>query len=102
VSAYHFVIAPRRTRARILAQRPSQQTIRLEFGTNGVSVDVEGGRAVTRRWDDFTGATATRHGVLLYFGTAKMWVPRRAFDSEEERREFLRFIKQYEPSDTPP
>lgn len=102
VSAYHFVIAPRRTRARLLAERPAQQAVHLEFGTDGVSIDLEGGHTATRRWDDFTGATATRRGVLLSFGTATMWVPRRAFEDENERLEFLRFIKQYEPSDTPP
>jgi len=102
VLLYHFVIAPRRARARIRTQSPTRQTIRLAFGKEGVSVDVEDAGPVRRPWDEFRGATETKRGVLLYFRTTKMWMPRRVFASDAERREFVKYVKQYEPPDTPP
>jgi hypothetical protein len=102
VLLYHFVIAPRRARARIRTQRPARQTIRLAFGKEGVSLDIEDAGPVRRPWDEFRGATETKRGVLLYFGKTKMWMPRRVFANDDERREFVKYIKQYEPPDTPP
>jgi hypothetical protein len=99
---YNFVIAPRRARARIRAQGPAQRTMRLEVGREGVLVNVEDDRPVNRSWDEFRGATEAARGVLLRFGTEKMWIPRRAFTSDDERREFVKYVKQYEPPDTPP
>lgn len=102
VLLYHFVIAPRRARQRIRTRNPAQQTIRLEFGNEGVSVDLEDAGLVRRPWDEFTGATEARRGVLLYFGRTTLWMPQRVFDSNDERREFVKYVKQYEPPDTPP
>ena len=102
VLLYHFVIAPRRARERIRAQGPARQTIQLEFGKEGVSVDVENAGSVRRPWDEFRGATEAKRGVLLSFRTMKMWMPQRVFDNDDERREFVKFVKQYEPFDTPP
>ena len=102
VLLYHFVIAPRRARERIRAQSPARQTIRLEFGKEGVSVDVENAGPVRRSWDEFRGATEAKRGVLLFFQTTKMWMPRRVFANDDERREFVKYVKQYEPTDTPP
>lgn len=102
VLLYHFVIAPRRARERIRTRSPARQTIRLEFGKEGVSVDVENAGSVRRSWDEFRGATEARLGVLLSFRTMKMWMPQRVFDNDDERREFVKFVKQFEPSDTPP
>ena len=102
VLLYYFVIAPRRARERIRIQNPARQTIRLEFGKEGVSVDVEDAGSVRRPWDEFRGATEAKRGVLLYFRTTKMWMPRRVFANDDERREFVRYVKQYEPTDTPP
>ena len=98
---YHFVIAPRRARARIRSRNPARQTIRLEFGKGGVSMDVEGTGPVKKPWDDFTGFTESTRGVLLYFGKTTLLIPRRAFDSDDERREFVKYVKQFEPADTP-
>jgi hypothetical protein len=98
---YHFVVAPRRARARIRAQSPAQQTIQLEFGREGVSVDLENTGPVRRTWDEFTRAADTTRGVLLYFRTMKLLMPRRVFASEEERRQFVSYVKQFEPADTP-
>jgi hypothetical protein len=102
VLLYHFVIAPRRARARIRTQSPARQTVRLAFGKEGISVDVADAGPVRRPWDEFRGATETKRGVLLHFRTAKMWMPQRVFASDDERREFVKYVKQYEPPDTPP
>ena len=102
VLLYHFVVAPRRARKRIRTQSPARQTIRLEFGKEGVSVDVENTGSVRRPWDEFRGATEAKRGVLLFFRTTKMWMPRRVFANDDERREFVKYVKQYEPTDTPP
>jgi len=102
VLLYHFVIAPRRARERIRAQNPPRQTIRLAVGKEGVSVDVENAGSVRKPWDEFRGATETKRGVLLSFGTTKMWMPQRVFADDAERREFVKYVKQYEPFDTPP
>ena len=102
VLLYHFVIAPRRARGRIRTQSPARQTILLEFGRDGVSVDVEDTGPVRRPWDEFRGATEARRGVLLFFRTTKMWMPRRVFASDDERREFVKYVQQFEPADTPP
>jgi hypothetical protein len=102
VLLYHFVVAPRRARARIRTQSPARQMIRLEFGREGVSMDVENAGAVRRPWDEFRGATEARRGILLYFRTTKMWMPQRVFANDAERREFVKYVKQYEPTDTPP
>ena len=67
VLLYHFVIAPRRVRARIRTQGPARQTIQLEFGQEGVSVDVANAGAVRRPWDEFRGATEARRGVCSRF-----------------------------------
>lgn len=99
---YHFVIAPRRARERIRSQNPAQQAMRLEFGKEGVAMDVGGTGSVRKPWDDFRGAAEAKRGVLLYFRTTKMWMPQRVFANDSERREFVSFIKQYEPTDTPP
>ena len=32
----------------------------------------------------------------------KMWMPQRVFANDEERREFVKYVKQFEPTDTPP
>jgi len=98
---YHFVIAPRRARARILASSPARRTIQLEFGNDGVLLDVENGGRVKTPWYEFTRAAESRSGVLLYFQTTKLLLPQRVFDSEEERSEFVRYLKQQEPDDTP-
>ena len=42
-----------------------------------------------------------KRGILLYFQTMKVLLPQRVFDNEEERREFVKFVKQYEPGDDP-
>jgi hypothetical protein len=102
VLLYYFVIAPRRARERIRKQNPRRQTVRLEFGREGVSVDVEDAGSLKKAWDEFSGATEAKRGVLLYFGTTTMWMPQRVFASDHERREFMTFVKQYEPIDTPP
>ena len=102
VLLYHFVVAPRRAGKRIRTQSPARQTIRLEFGKEGVSVDVENTGSVRRPWDEFRGATEAKRGVLLFFRTTKMWMPRRVFANDDERREFVKYVKQYEPTDTPP
>ena len=102
VLLYHFVIAPRRARGRIRTQSPARQTIQLEFGKEGVSVDVEDTGPVRRPWDEFRGATEAKRGVLLFFRTTKMWMPRRVFVNDDERREFVKYVRQFEPTDTPP
>ena len=102
VLLYHFVIAPRRARGRIRTESPARQTIQLEFGREGVSVDVEDTGPVRRPWDEFRGATEAKRGVLLFFRTTKMWMPRRVFVNDDERREFVKYVKQFEPADTPP
>ena len=50
VLLYHFVIAPRRAQQRIRTRNPAPQTIRLEFGNEGVSVDLENAGLVRRPW----------------------------------------------------
>jgi hypothetical protein len=99
---YYFVIAPRRARTRIRTQGPARQAIRLEFGNEGVLVNVEDAGPVRRPWEEFKGAMETRRGVLLSFRTMKVWMPRRVFATDDERREFVNYVKEYEPNDTPP
>ena len=98
---YQFVIAPRRARARIRAQYPPQQTVELEFARDGVSMDIANSGRVKKSWDHFTRATESKRGVLLYFGKARLLMPRRVFGTDDERREFLNYVRQFEPMDTP-
>lgn len=98
---YHFWIAPRRAEKRIRSKSPARQTVLLEFGNDGVLVDVENAGAVKTSWHDFMQAADSKRGILLYFQTMKVMLPRRVFDDENERREFMKFVKQYEPADTP-
>jgi hypothetical protein len=102
VLLYYFVVAPRRAQKRIRIRGASRQTIQLAFDRVGVSLDEEGAGPVMRTWDEFRGSTETTRGVLLYFRKAKMWIPQRAFANDAERREFVKFVKQFEPDDTPP
>jgi hypothetical protein len=102
IPLYYFVVAPIRARKRIRSRATPRQTIQLAFDKDGVSLSEEGTGAIRKTWDEFRGAAETRRGVLLYFGKAKMWIPKRAFDSEAERLEFVKFVKQFEPGDTPP
>jgi hypothetical protein len=102
VLLYHFVIAPKRAEKRIRIRGAARQTIQLEFDRVGVSLEEEGAGPVMRTWDEFKGSTETKRGVLLYFRKAKMWIPQRAFANDAERREFVKFVKQFDPGDTPP
>jgi hypothetical protein len=102
VLLYYFVVAPRRVRKRIRIQGAARQTVQLGFDRDGVSLDKEGAGPVMKTWDEFKGSTETARGVLLDFRKAKMWIPQRAFADDGQRREFVKFVKQFEPGDTPP
>ena len=101
VPLYYYVIAPKRVEKRLRAANHASRTILLEFGKDGVSIDVANGGPVKTSWYEFTRATVTKRGILLYFQTMKVLLPQRVFDNEEERREFVKFVKQYEPGDDP-
>lgn len=98
---YHYVIGPRRAEKRIRSKSPTRQKVQLDFGNDGVVLDVEDAGTVRTPWHDFMRVADSKRGILLYFHTMKVMLPKRVFDNENERREFMKFVKQYEPTDTP-
>ena len=75
--------------------------VQVAFGADGIAMEVEHGGSVRKPWHEFTRAADTRRGVLLYFGSMTLLMPRRVFASDEERREFVKYVTQFEPTDTP-
>ena len=62
VPLYYYVIAPKRVEKRLRAANHASRTILLEFGKDGVSIDVANGGPVKTSWYEFTRATVTKRG----------------------------------------
>ncbi len=66
---------------------PSHPT-RWQATDDGIAIDSQAGSS-TLPWSTLTDATSWRRGVSLTYGRAVAFIPRRAFQSNQHRQEFV-------------
>ena len=94
---FYLAFRPYWRRRQIEKRNARNQTVVLEFGDRGVDLDISGVGRFTRGWDELAGITNTPEGILFYFiDGIKNWLPKRVFESELQRNDFLEFLSRNE------
>jgi hypothetical protein len=80
----------------------------LNFSSQGVAIQGNGGTTVLKKWSDLFNYFPTRYGIIFWFNSKEQWIlpdafwddkgvivllPDEVFENLEARKEFIEFLK---------